>query len=381
MPNFSDKTLHIVAFDVPWPANYGGVIDVFHKIRHLKNSGVKVILHCFIYGERGIATALNDFCEEVHYYPRNTSILKQFSLIPFIINSRVSDKLLDRLSQDNHPILFEGLHSCFLLDHPQLKERFKIYRESNIEHRYYFHLAKATRHPGQKIFFIIESLRLKLFQRILKNASLMLVVSEADTQYLRTNFPKNDVHYLPSFHANDEISSKPGKGVYFLYHGKLSVAENAVAAEYLIHKIFAGLHQKLIIAGMNPSEKLQKSCAMFENIELIANPSEPEMDRLQRDAQAHVLLTFQATGLKLKLLNSLYKGRFCITNKAMLHGTGLNELCIITDGDTELKSIIQKTADLTFDELQIKNRTLKLSGLYNNQHNTDSMLELIFQDV
>ena len=29
MNNTSDKHLHIVSFDVPYPANYGGVIDEY----------------------------------------------------------------------------------------------------------------------------------------------------------------------------------------------------------------------------------------------------------------------------------------------------------------------------------------------------------------
>lgn len=378
MPNFSDSYIHIVAFDVPWPANYGGVIDVFHKIRLLKSEGIKVILHCFIYGDRGMADSLTNYCEEVHYYPRKTGIIQQLSLKPYIVNSRKSTKLLKRLLQDNHPILFEGLHSCFLMDHPQLANRIKIYRESNIEHQYYVHLSKATHHPGQKLFFLLESLRLKIFQRILKNATLMLVVSEADTEYLQKHFPNKKVNYLPSFHENDSVICKPGKGEFFLYHAKLSVAENAVAAEFLVQKIFANLPHTLVIAGMNPSEGLKKLCASAKNVKLISNPSEIEMDKLQTEAQAHILLTFQATGLKLKLLNSLYKGRFCITNSAILHGTGLHDLCIVADEISELKAIVHQTALMSFDENQISLRISKLSDFYNNKNNIREMLDLIF---
>ena len=34
---FKDKEVHIVSFDVPYPPNYGGVIDVFYKIKTLFN--------------------------------------------------------------------------------------------------------------------------------------------------------------------------------------------------------------------------------------------------------------------------------------------------------------------------------------------------------
>ena len=33
--NNADHHLHIIAFNVPYPANYGGVIDVFYRIKAL----------------------------------------------------------------------------------------------------------------------------------------------------------------------------------------------------------------------------------------------------------------------------------------------------------------------------------------------------------
>ena len=38
---------------MPYPPNYGGVIDVFYKIKSLHAIGIKIILHCFKYGKNG----------------------------------------------------------------------------------------------------------------------------------------------------------------------------------------------------------------------------------------------------------------------------------------------------------------------------------------
>ena len=53
----AEPHLHIVSFDVPWPANYGGVIDVFYKVKALADLGIRLHLHCFEYG-RGEAPEL-----------------------------------------------------------------------------------------------------------------------------------------------------------------------------------------------------------------------------------------------------------------------------------------------------------------------------------
>ena len=50
--------LHIISFDIPYPANYGGVIVIFNQIKALHEQGVKVILHCYQYGSRTPQTEL-----------------------------------------------------------------------------------------------------------------------------------------------------------------------------------------------------------------------------------------------------------------------------------------------------------------------------------
>ena len=57
-----ENHLHIVSFSVPFPANYGGVIDVFYKLKALHKAGMKIHLHCYQY-DRSEAPELNTYCE------------------------------------------------------------------------------------------------------------------------------------------------------------------------------------------------------------------------------------------------------------------------------------------------------------------------------
>ena len=68
-------TLHIVSFDIPYPANYGGVIVIFNQIKALHALGVKVILHCYQYGERTPQPELAQYCHEIYYYKRSRSLI------------------------------------------------------------------------------------------------------------------------------------------------------------------------------------------------------------------------------------------------------------------------------------------------------------------
>lgn len=144
--------LHVVSFDVPFPPSYGGVIDVFYKLKALHEAGVQITLHCFQYG-RERATELEKYCAEVNYYSRKTSLLQLLSSEPFIVNSRKSDSLLKALAATDDPILFEGLHCCAYLAHPLLAKKKKIVRTHNIEHDYYRALERVEKKMVAAIVF------------------------------------------------------------------------------------------------------------------------------------------------------------------------------------------------------------------------------------
>ena len=208
----------------------------------------------------------------------------------------------------------------------------------------------------------------------------MLVVSEKDTLYLQKKFPDNKVVYLPSFHPNNEIEISKGIGKYILYHGNLSVAENEEAAIYLIENVFNRLELPFIIAGLNPGNKLIKLVQKYKHINLIANPEESIMNKLISEAQVNILLTFQETGLKLKLLNTLYKGRYCLVNSKMLAGTNLNELCIIADNKDDIIENLIKVFNNEFDYKETKLRKEILDKIFSNQSNLKNLLNLIFEE-
>lgn len=374
-----DKHLHIISFDIPYPPNYGGVIDVYYKIRTLHKLGIKIHLHCFEYQGRDRSAELNSLCEEVFYYPRKTGLRSAFSFKPYIVTSRKSEILMANLLKDDYPVLFEGLHSCYYIDDPRLRKRMKIYRESNIEHRYYFNLFKVDANFRNRIYFLLASAKLRLYQKVLRNADMMLAVSQHDTEYLQRHFPGKNIYHLPSFHANNHVSVLPGKGDYALYHGNIEVPENEFAATYLVTKVFDGLDIPLIIAGMKPRAKFIKLAESRPNIMVVANPDDEKMFDLIRNAQVNILVTFQATGLKLKLLNTLYNGRFCLVNEPMIKGTSLDTLCETGNTSEELRTKLKELFSEEFTLDEVNRRVGFLKERYDNEVNGQRMTGLIYK--
>nr|MBC7612353.1 glycosyltransferase family 1 protein [Pseudopedobacter sp.] len=355
--------LHIVSFDIPFPANYGGVIDVFYKLKALWEEGVQITLHCFKYGNRLPAPELEKYCNKVYYYKRKRWA-NPFQNLPYIVVTRNDAALLKNLLMDDAPILFEALHSCYFLDHPKLINRKKIVRMHNIEHDYYRLLAEAENNGLKKAYYKFESVLLLKYENILSKADVLLTISPNDFIQLSAVFKRN-CFYLPAFHANKEVTSKTGQGHYCFYHGKLSVAENNQAALFLVQQVFSKLSVPFIIAGDGVSKELKTAASIYANVEIKEGLNSLEIDELIANAHINVLSTFQPTGIKLKLLNVLYKGRFVLTNPAMVDNTGLAELCEVTSKADEFISLIPKMMQMEFIQDEIDKREIILNSKFN----------------
>lgn len=379
MKNFfnilSAKHLHIISFDVPYPANYGGVIDVFYKIKALHEEGIKIHLHCFEYG-RAKAAALENICEKVYYYKRKMSKKHLFNSLPFVVSTRSSGKLMKKLLQDNHPILFEGLHCCYHLNDHRLNDRLTVVRMHNIEHDYYKNLEKVEKYFFKKIYFRMEAKKIERFEQILNKARYIVAISPADAKDLSERY--KNVRYITAFHPNKEIKINEGEGQYCLYHGNLEVGENNEAALYLVNEVFSKIKIPLVIAGRKPSEELVSAVANYSHIQLKSNIDTGEIDELIANAQINVLPTFQPTGIKLKLLAALFIGRYCIVNSAMVIGTGLESLCVIKDLPEEMAKELVCLFEKPFEMKEKQKREMILSKSFSNVDNAKKLLALIF---
>lgn len=374
------KHLHIICFTVPYPVDYGGVVDLFWKLPFLQKNGIKIHLHCFDYG-RGKQEILHQYCVEVNYYKRSKSFLKLFSSTPFIVVTRKNRLLEKKLLQDDYPILCEGIHSTAILSNEQFNNRKIFVRLHNVEHEYYHHLQKSTTNIFKKLFFYRERILLKKYENSLSQSHHQLLsVTELDAEKFRTIFNCTTVQYLPLFLPEDWVcNNKIGKGNYCLYNGDLSVVANQKAALWLIKKVIQEMPNiQFIIAGKNPSAQLSSFQNSISNLKIIANPNDAIMNELIQDAHIHILPSNSSSGIKLKLLNALFNGRFCIANNDTISGSGLNELCSIANTPKEFITAIENLVDKNFNTEMIEQRKLALTKKFNNQKNAELLIDIIF---
>ncbi|MFM7080120.1 MAG: hypothetical protein ACKOYC_10075 [Bacteroidota bacterium] len=366
--------IHVISFDVPFPPTYGGVIDVYYKIKALHAKGVHVHLHCFQYG-REQSSQLEQVCASVHYYARNVSRAQLFTKWPYIVKSRQSEKLVEALIKDDFPIIFEGLHTCGILDDPRLSGRFKIVRTHNVESDYYRSLAKVERNIFKRYYFHNEASKLEAFEPVLAKADAIAAISRNDTEYFDKEY--KNAFYIPAFHSNEKVQIIPGKGKFALYHGNLAVGENNEAALYLVNKVFQSSDIPLMIAGSRPSKELRQAVLKNNHITLLSDLSTRQIHDLIRDAHINILPTFQPTGIKLKLLSALYNGRFAVVNTPMVENTGLEALCHVADDPEDTRRVVEQLMEVDFPTEEILLREKILGNSFSNEINVQKLLNLV----
>lgn len=367
-----NKKLHIVSFDVPYPPNYGGAIDVFYKLKALAASGVTIYFHAFEYG-RGGHKELEKYCKTVFYYKRNYT-RNLFSSIPFTISSRSNKKLLENLKKIEAPVLFEGLHTTYWLFKQGFRDRKVLVRAHNIEHLYFQGLCSSEKNILKKLFFKIEAGRFFRYEDLLEKVDHILTISPSEQSYFAKKFGEKSI-YVPVFHQNEAVRTLAEKGEYALYHGDLRISDNRRAVNFLID-VFNGLSYNLVVASSFKNKKVLKRINKHPNISFSPIEDQNQLLALFEKAHINVLPTFQKTGIKLKLINTLYNGRFCLANNEMLADTGLESICMMANTRKEFR---QKIRNLFNEDFSLENYRSRRAILKNfdNRKSAEQIKTLI----
>lgn len=365
-----NKRIHIVSLDVPFPPDYGGVIDIFHRCAALKKAGFYVVLHCFEYG-RGTHIQTHPIADEIHYYRRKKSIFAVFNPLPFIISTRISEDLAQKLIQDTAPIILEGHHCAGLLLDKRFDSRIRMVRIHNNEPQYYLKLAEKAS-GWKRWFFQLEAKKIARFEKHLSKASALICLNETEQKKYSSIHPKT---FLAPLGVDPQPIEKQSIVEQAFFHGNLSVPENSEVANWLI-AVWNKQTPKipLILAGKNPSQTLVSQAKGNSMIHLIANPSEEKMKQLISESAIHLLFTFQTTGVKVKLIHGLIHGNRCLVNPPILAGTNLDSYGELIQNESEL---LQKLTEIGPNETEITLRQEAVKKLYS----TDYYVHIVNQIV
>ncbi|MCB9225271.1 MAG: hypothetical protein H6582_13895 [Crocinitomicaceae bacterium] len=348
-------------------------------MKSLHEAGAEIIYHCFYYeGHNPPTDELEKYCSKLYYYERKKKLSKLFfSRLPYVVTSRNNPELLVNLLADPAPVLMDGIQCTYWILHKDVQDQKILYRANNIEHEYYEGLAKAEKRWLKKIYLLREAKKLARYEWQIKHADVILSVAKQDIPHFERY---GEVVHLPPFYDDThtiDLSQPAPIQKYVLFQGNLSVTENQNASEYIIKNIAPLVDHQIIIAGKEPSDSLKHLASTQKNVQLIDTPSQGEMTKLIQDAQIHLLLTFQQTGIKLKLLHALQSGRHILINSMMDDDGIFSDMCEVAELPKEFAVKIDQLMDLPFTSQMKADRDAKFNAIYSNKKKAEDILRLI----
>jgi hypothetical protein len=370
-----NKPLHIISFDNPFPPNYGGVIDVFYKIKSLHTLGFEIYLHCFYADRNQVSEELKAITKNIFLYKKNRNPLFLLSSIPLSVMSRFHKDLLKNIDSVEAPILFEGLQTTMIINKTKLANRKLFLRLHNVESNFYAGMSKNETGFLKKVLYYIESKKYSNYQNKVTFFDHVFTLSKQDFKDVEAKTKK--VSYLPVFHGNDKSISQSEYGDYALYHGDLRLPDNKKAVSFLI-QIFRKIPDyKLIIASSNGKVFVEKQSQKEANIEFVFIESEAHLNLLLANAHINVMLSFQQAGTKLKIVNSLFKSRFCLINNNMVDDERIVNLCEIANNEADFIQKINLLKKQPFTQNEEKEKVL--SVVYTDLNNAKKLQQILTQ--
>lgn len=372
----TNRSLHIISFDNPFPPTYGGVIDVFYKIKALHSIGVEVHLHCFVDEIPADFSVLKEHTASVFFYLRKNKFWSYFQSKPFSVHSRFSNELIHRLHQDNFPILFEGLQTTSMLKHFNNKSRKLFLRLHNNEEKYYSGISKSEKNIFKKSIYWLESKKYKHFQKSVSN-QFEKVFTLSETENKEINLNSNNSVYVTVFHGNKNVKVFSEKGEIALYHGDLRISDNKKAVDFLI-SVFKELPEyTFVIASKTGRKEVERQIKNLSNISFVEAGDHVILNELFEQTHLHVLYSFQQSGTKLKVINSLFNGRFCLINSNMVDDKKIQNLCLLAETKEAFKLKIVELMQQKFNQTETRSKVL--NEILNDVENAKIIAQNIFK--
>lgn len=239
---------------------------------------------------------------------------------------------------------------------------------------------------------IIEVYNVKKSEKkAVESMDLGIFLTEKDRKGVENFYNKKIQNYeiVPIIYDNifnrKKIIEKKNQAIFT---GSLDMEANIEAGLFLIEnyrQIFEKAELKLILAGRNPSKKLNdkiKELKLELQIEIIANPTKEKMENSLRESLIYISPIFEGSGMKTKLLEALFYGVPIIASEHTVIGyNNLDKQYIKIFKDkniNEIKEFIneflekfkkvevyteEKIREYYFENFSIKNSTKELNKI------------------
>jgi hypothetical protein len=370
--------LHIVTSELPNAVDNSQMSDAYFLIKSLQEQKIRIHLHCLSNDTLEPTTQLSEICDSITVYDRDISKISLKLDLPYHVSTRSNIKLIERLKEDNFPILFFGLASSYAIyDNNLVGNRKTAIRLNKNESAYYHQLSSLVPWKGKKLHYEVESWRMSNYLKKIVAKKTTLFISPNAINVTVGQKSGYDSQLTPLFTGMPPIFHQSGMGHFCLFYGRLSNEETAYAAFWLLEHVFNKLEIPFVIAGSNPSTHLENAAHVRQHTCLVSNPGDKEMQELIKKAQVVVSPAFIQEEGDDNLLPSLALGRHILINPKKSNDKEIKSVCHIAQSPEEFIEKTKLLFETEFSEEEKYARQQLLNNRYQDQNSLAKLLNWI----
>ncbi|MFQ6009040.1 MAG: glycosyltransferase family 4 protein [Candidatus Zixiibacteriota bacterium] len=326
---FVGRSILVVSPDFPYPPNHGGRVDIWNRIRALKNIGftIDLVATVKVNPQSEDIEHVKSHVRTVYCCRRRNRIIDMLSLLPLQIKSRKGLKAI-RLYAEYDIVLLEGEYTYLILGNSTLRTKVKIVRIHNNEQQYFKELCRSAGKGIRKLYYFLESLRLGRVSRLMRNqVAMMMFISRDEHTAFKNNHPEISSVVLPPCLTNQTfiVHGQDSKKVLFV--GSFFMVNNREALVWYIknvHPLLCAIEgYEFLVAGNSRGQDLgwlNELTSAYSNIRVYNSP--PDISPLYETCSIFVNPMLHGTGVKLKTVEAVQNGLPVVSTTIGNQGTG-----------------------------------------------------------
>ncbi|MCH2214723.1 MAG: glycosyltransferase family 4 protein [Flavobacteriales bacterium] len=309
---------------LPYPPVSGGVIKTWNLVRHWSSSGLKVI--CAL--KPGEEDQVDEFLSKVpqidHFmvpFERKRTafnLLKSYLFAPTLNVYRNFNIQIKRKTE-------EWAQDCdvIFVDHyemgqyvPSTYKGKVILHEHNAEYVMWERLAEIEKNPFKKILIKLESNRIRKTEKAYSKRATLVLAAPNDIEELAT-IGVSKTKMTPTYHLGEDFLLDSPDVEFreteksLLFVGTLTWEANIDGLLWFLDNVYPqilGAHPnlKFYIIGKNPDPRLVSKVEKYPSVELTGFVK--ELEPYFKKARVFVIPLRFGSGIKVKLLNAMYRG-------------------------------------------------------------------------
>lgn len=320
--------------DSPFPADHGGKVDIYERLKDGINNNFIIDLVCT--KKKGVKIELpediNTKINKIIPVERDMSFKRLLSFKPFHIQSRKKLKDLNFNNAHYDLLLLESEHVFYILENKTFTYKKNAVRVHNDEVRYIFQLFLAGSNLKRKLFYFLEFLKFLLFRSYLNSSienHFFVSSKEFNNSYWIKKTQKKFLFKTP-FEVKTKFRFKR-EGFKVLFIGSIFMDNNLSSIYWYLENVHNRLinipEYKFYIAGNTKGLEIKqlKKITSFKKISLIENPD--NFDDLYEKCSVFINPMKRGAGLKQKTVRALEHGMPIVSTKVGVEGLDLkNEI-------------------------------------------------------